>query len=211
MSWRLASRLSVVTLALLVVLVVAFFSLRNLANGQSLSGNPATVGDGQQGTDLGNVIAPDFRLTDQFGKQVSLSQFKGEPVVLTFLYTHCLTVCPLMAEQLHITMLELGANAPHVGVLAISVDPVRDTIASALAFSKAHNMTSYWHFLVGTETQLSPIWSAYAIGAQQESATVSMHTAVLYIIDKQGHERTLLDQTFTSAQLVGILQNLLKE
>ncbi len=210
MNWRLASRLSVVTLALLVVLVVAVFSLRN-ATGQSLPPNPATDVAGLQGTDLGNVPAPDFRLTDQFGKQVSLSQFKGKPVVLTFLYTHCPDVCPLIAEQLHSVMLDLGKDAQRVGVLAVSVDPQRDTIASALAFSQTHKMTSYWHFLVGTEAQLSPVWTAYSIGAQQETATVSMHTAVLYVIDKQGRERTLLDQTFTPAQLTGILQTLLKE
>jgi protein SCO1/2 len=210
MNWRLASRLSVVTLALLVVLVVAVFSLHNSSAGQSLPANPATDVAGQQGTDLGGVPAPNFRLTDQFGKQVSLSQFRGKPVVLTFLYTHCPDVCPLIAEQLHSAMLKLGSDAQRVGVLAVSVEPQRDTVAAALAFSKAHKMTDYWHFLVGTESQLSPVWTAYAINAQQETATVSMHTAVLYVIDKQGRERTLLDQTFTPAQLTGILQTLLK-
>lgn len=210
MNWRLASRLSVVTLALLVVLVVAVFSLHNVT-GQSLPPNPATDVAGLQGTNLGNVPAPGFRLTDQFGKQVSLSQFKGKPVVLTFLYTHCPDVCPLIAEQLHSVMLDLGKDAQRVAVLAVSVEPARDTIASALAFSKTHKMTGYWHFLVGTEAQLSPIWTAYSIGAQQETASVSMHTAVLYVIDKQGRERTLLDQSFTPTQLSGILQTLLKE
>jgi protein SCO1/2 len=210
MNWRLASRLSVLTLALLVVLVVALFSLRNISAGQSLASNPATNVDGSQGTDLGGVPAPDFRLTDQFGKPVSLSQFRGKPIVLTFLYTHCPDVCPLVAEQLHRVMLDLGKDAQRVGVLAVSVEPKRDTVAAALAFSQVHHMTSYWHFLVGTEAQLSPVWTAYAIGAQQVTATVSMHTTALYVIDKQGRERTLLDQTFTPAQLTGILQTLLK-
>jgi len=210
-NWRLASRLSVLTLALLVVLLVALFSLRNISAGQSPASNPATNVDGSQGTDLGGVPAPDFRLTDQFGKQVSLAQFRGKPVVLTFLYTHCPDVCPLIAEQLHRVMLDLGKDAQRVGVFAVSVEPKRDTIAAALAFSQAHHMTSYWHFLGGTEAQLSPVWTTYAIGAQQVTATASMHTTALYVIDKQGHERTLLDQTFTPAQLTGILQTLLKE
>ena len=209
MSWRLASRLSVVTLALLVVLLVAFFSLRSITSGQSLPGTPPTDGTGYQGTDLGGVSAPAFRLTDQFGKPVSLSQFRGKPVVLTFLYTHCPDVCPLIAEQLHRVMLDLGKDAQRVGVLAISVEPARDTIAAALAFSQAHHMTTYWHFLVGTQAQLAPVWTAYAIGAQQVTTTVSMHTTALYVVDKQGRERTLLDQTFIPAQLTGILRILL--
>ena len=141
MNWRVASRLSVVTLALLVILVVALFSLRSISSGQSLPSNPATDGAGLQGTDLGGVPAPAFRLTDQFGKPVSLAQFRGKPVVLTFLYTHCPDVCPLIAEQLHSVMLDLGQEAQHVGVLAISVEPTRDTIAAALAFSQVHHMT----------------------------------------------------------------------
>jgi len=209
MNGRVASRLSVVTLALLVVLVVALSSLRSISSGQSLPSNPATDGAGLQGTDLGGVPAPAFRLTDQFGKPVSLAQFRGKPVVLTFLYTHCPDVCPLIAEQLHSVMLDLGQEAQHVGVLVISVEPTRDTIAAALAFSQAHHMTTYWQFLVGTQAQLSPVWTAYAIGAQQETTTVSMHTTALYVIDKQGRERTLLDQTFTPAQLTGILRALL--
>jgi protein SCO1 len=97
---------------------------------------------------------------------VSLSQFRGKPVVLTFLYTHCPDVCPLIAEQLHRVMLDLGQEAQCVGVLAISVEPTRDTVAAALAFSKAHSMTTFWHFLVGTQAQLAPVWTAYAIGAR---------------------------------------------
>src|SRR5438270_2445132 len=116
MSWRLASRLSVITLALLVVLVVAIFSLRNGAGAPAAS-NPVASQSGLQGTDLGSEPAPDFHLRDQFGKPVSLSQFKGQPVVVTFLYTHCPDICPLIADKLHSTMQALGNSANHVVVL----------------------------------------------------------------------------------------------
>lgn len=184
MSWRLVTRLSVVVLALLVVLLVAVVGLRTVSNGQLAQSPAPTDGSGSPGTDLGGVPAPDFHLTDQFGKPVSLSQFRGKPVVLTFLYTHCPDVCPLIAEQLHRVMLDLGQDAQRVGVLAVSVEPTRDTVASALAFSQAHHMTTFWHFLVGTQAQLAPVWTAYAIGAQQVSTSVSMHTTALYVIDQ---------------------------
>jgi len=210
MSWRLASRLSVVVLALLVVLLIALVSLRTVSNGQSVKSTASTDASRSQGTDLGGVPAPDFSLTDQFGKPVSLSQFRGKPVVLTFLYTPCPDVCPLIAERLHHVLRNLGTDAQRVGVLAVSVEPKRDTVAAALTFSQAHHMTTSWHFLVGTQAQLAPVWKAYAIGAQQVWSTVSMHTTALYVIDKQGRERTLLDQDFTPTQLTGILQMLLK-
>jgi protein SCO1/2 len=212
MNWRLASRLSVVTLALLVVLTVAVLGLRTVtgAPATGLNSTPAAA-SGLQGTDLGSVPAPAFSLHDQFGKVVTLAQFAGKPVVLTFMYTHCPDVCPIMAERLHSVMVGLGADAQRVVVVAISVDPHGDSVASALNFSQVHHMVNYWHFLVGTQGELAPVWTKYAIDAQPAAATVSMHTAILYVIDKQGRERVLLDQDFTTTQLTGNLQTLLGE
>ena len=124
MNWRLASRLSVVTLALLVVVTVALLGLRNATGAPLTSINPSpTASSALQGTDLGSVPAPAFSLHDQFGKVVTLAQFAGKPLVLTFMYTHCPDVCPIMAERLHSVMVGLGADAQQVGVVAISVDP----------------------------------------------------------------------------------------
>ncbi len=208
-SWRLASRLSVITMALLVVLIVALLSLRNAAGGASSHSSTTTNALGLQGIDLGGVSAPGFQLTDQFGHTVSLAQFKGEPVIVTFMYTHCPTVCPLIAEKLHTVVQSLGSNAQKVAILAVSVDPTGDTRAAAMTFSEQHQMTSYWHFLIGTQNQLSPVWTAYAIDAQRISASTSTHTSVLYLIDKQGREQVLLDQNFTNAQMTTDLQKLL--
>ena len=47
------------------------------------------------GTSLGGAAAPDFRLTNQFGQQVSLSAFRGKVVILAFTDSECTTVCPL--------------------------------------------------------------------------------------------------------------------
>ncbi len=210
MNWRLASRLSVIVLALLVVVTIALLNWRH-ATGAPVATNTSNSTSSLNGTDLGGVPAHDFHLTDQFGKPVALSQFAGKPVVLTFMYTHCPDVCPLMAEKLHSAMLDLGKDAARVAVIAVSVDPKGDTVAAALKFSQVHRMVQYWHFLVGTQAELAPVWSAYAIDAQTQVATVSMHTAVLFLIDQHGRERVLLDQDFTSAQLTSVLKTLLSE
>src|SRR6266568_903905 len=146
-NWRLASRLSVISLALLVVALVALI--------QHNAGASKTL----QGTSLDGAPASDFHLSDQFGKPIALSDFKGKPVVLTFLYTHCPDVCPLTAEKLHSTMQMLGKDAQNVGIIAVSTDPQRDNQAAALNFSKAHNMQDSWHYLIGGEKQLSSVWS----------------------------------------------------
>src|SRR5256885_4715846 len=139
MNWRLASRLSVVTLAALVVIIVAVLGTRAgglTSNASNLT--PAVNSSGLQGTDLGGVPAPNFRLTDQFGRPVSLAQFKGRPVVLTFLYTHCPDQCPLTAEKLHAVMLSLGSDAQRVGVVAVSTDPQKGNTAAGRYISPGH-------------------------------------------------------------------------
>src|SRR2546421_10427929 len=90
MNWRLASRLSVVILAVLVVIVVAVLGTRAgglTSNASNLT--PAVNSSGQQGTDLGGVPAPNFCLTDQSGQPGFLSQFTCKQGTLTLLYKHC--------------------------------------------------------------------------------------------------------------------------
>ena len=197
MNWRLASRLSVITFAILVIIVVMVIQQQR-----------ASVSI--PGTDLGKRPAPNFQLTDQTGKQISLAQFRGKPVVLTFLFTHCPDICPLTAEHLHSTMLKMGHDAKNVGVLAVSVDPKRDDQAAALQFTQNHNMQDYWHFLIGTEQQLSPVWYEYSVYAQQQQMSVN-HSSAIFVIDKQGNERAFIDQDFTPDQLASYLDSLVQE
>ncbi len=217
MNWRLASRLSVLTLAILVVIIAALLGSRTGRQTATPSNAAQTTSTNQsalQGTDLGGTIAPDFKLTDQFGKTITLSQFKGKPTILTFLYTHCPDQCPLTAEKLHAVILNLGSQAQNVAVLAVSTDPQRDTIAAALNFSKVHRMLNYWHYLVGSHAQLSPIWSSYSVYAAPTPTTTGgtiSHTTAIFIIDKQGRERIYLGSDATTAQITTDLQVLLKE
>ena len=210
MSWRLASRFSVITMALLIVVIVALWGLRNTSGSTNANSGKSPL-SGLQGTDLGSTVAPDFHLTDQFGKPISLSQFRGEPVVLTFLYAHCPDACPLTAEKLHTTQVQLGKDASHVMMLAVSVDPKGDTPAAVQNFSTQHKLTSNWHYLIGDQTTLAPVWNSYSVDAQPATSTTSMHTSAVYVIDKMGRERVLFDSDFTPTQLQDDLKVLLAE
>ncbi len=219
MTWRLASRLSVITLAILVVLIVSVFTARRDGSQASNNVNASTTTQSSElpGTDLGGTPAPGFELKDQNGQAVSLAQFKGKPVIVTFLYTHCPDVCPLTAEQLHQTMQQLGGDAHNVGVVAISSDPKRDDQAAAQNFTKVHQMEDYWHFLIGSHEQLSPVWSSYRVYAQPRDAangkgTVD-HSSAIFVLDKQGRERSFINgnSSFKPEQLAKGLRFLIKE
>ncbi len=169
-----------------------------------------------QGSDLGSVPAPDFSLRDQTGQTVTLQSLRGKPVVITFLYTHCPDVCPLTADKLHKAATMLGKDADNAAWVAISVDPLGDTPASATQFVAAHQMTGKLHFLLGTSQELSPIWQNYAILVQsqleeQQGTNTIMHSFGVFILDKSGNERIYLNDQFDPAVVAADLRALIAQ
>src|SRR5207244_10685495 len=72
--------------------------------------------------------APDFSLRDQNGQTVTMSQLQGKVVALTFLYTRCPDVCPLMASNLAAADQRLGGDAANLEILSVSGVPANDTL-----------------------------------------------------------------------------------
>ena len=54
--------------------------------------------------------APPFALTSQDGKPVTLAELRGKVVAVTFIYTGCPDICPLLTEKMAQVQDELGAN-----------------------------------------------------------------------------------------------------
>ncbi|HLZ21220.1 MAG TPA: SCO family protein [Ktedonobacterales bacterium] len=166
----------------------------------------------KEGTDLGGATAPDFSLRDQNGETVSLASLRGHPVVLTFLDSVCPHAdCSLMAQYLNWTAKDMGVRSADVSWVAISVDPWHDTPASAAAFLQSRQVTMPFHFLLGTVSQLTPVWSTYHMQAILQSDGVVIHTSGLYVLDAQGRERLYLDEGFTPQALSGYLQVMLSQ
>ena len=63
--------------------------------------------------------APPIALRNHLGQPVTLSEYRGKAVLVTFLYTHCPDVCPLIAENLNAALRGLGAQRSRVRVLAV--------------------------------------------------------------------------------------------
>ena len=85
-----------------------------------------------------------FKLTDDTGKAVNASDYRGKIVLLYFGYTHCPDVCPLTASKFSAAQQTLGADAGRVRFVAVSVDPQGDTPQAVGAFSAAHDLRTHW-------------------------------------------------------------------
>jgi len=142
------------------------------------------------GSSLGGRPAPDFRLQNQFGQPMSLSQFRGKVVMLGFEDSECTTVCPLTTQSMLQAKDLLGAAGEKVQLLGIDANPDATSVANVLAYSRAHGLVNQWDFLTGPLAQLKAIWRSYGIAVQIEQGQID-HTPALFVIDQQGRERKL--------------------
>src|SRR3954467_2725387 len=131
-----------------------------------------------------DVRVRDFALRDQDGHRVSLRQFRGQVVVLTFMYSTCQDTCPVTATTIRGALDDLGHDVP---ALAVSVDPAHDTPDAAEAFLVKRGLSGgRMRFLLGTRAQLAPIWHDYGIRPQGNGFE---HSAYVLLIDKRGRQR----------------------
>jgi len=163
-----------------------------------------------------NVQAPDFTLTDQAGRRVSLAQFRGQVVLLVFVYSTCGPTCFLIAQQVRGALDELPRPVP---VLFVSIDPQADTAAHIRQFLQSVSLTGRVQYLTGSLSELRRVWSSYgasqAIGASaragSRSALIESATAV-YLIDARGIERALYTvEQLTPEALVHDIERLQSE
>jgi protein SCO1/2 len=134
--------------------------------------------------------APEIVLHDQNGKLFKLSSLRGKAVYLTFVYSHCPDVCPLMMQALGAA--KRGLKDPgSMQIVAVSVDPKGDTPKAVKSFLKQRLLTGKVRWLLGTRAQLRPIWTEYNILAKSvpETPAIIEHVSLIYGIDAQGRIR----------------------
>ena len=142
--------------------------------------------------------APNFSLHDQSGHLVTLAGQRGHWTIVTFLYTQCPDVCPLIAANLNGALKRDSA----LRVLAVSVDPKRDTPAAVRRYVVDHRLAPAFHYLIGSSSELARVWASYHVAALPGPKGTITHSTFEILIDPQGKERLLYDATITTDDLV---------
>ena len=170
---------------------------------------------GLQGTILDPPLSPThFALSDQSGQTTRSEDFRGKVVVLSFMYTKCPDVCPLLAAKLRQVQQGLGDAASDVAFVVISVDPENDTPAAALEFSRRHGMEHGWSYLVGPRDQLAAVWDHYFVESHRpgDDHPLLEHSSPLYLLDRRGEARVLLTGDKQELDLISAdVRNLLRQ
>ena len=143
------------------------------------------------GTTLNNRPAPNFTLTNQFGQQTSLRQFRGKVVVLSFIDSKCTTICPLTAVVLRNVQQDLGSYRRDVQLVAVNANPVATSVADVRQWSAQHHMLHQWQYVTGSAAALKTVWAHYYVSSQVLKGGVIQHIPAVYVIGPHGHERWL--------------------
>jgi protein SCO1 len=194
------------------VAIVVFLLLRTTdsapASVSGLTDEPgATWGAGKR-------PAPDFRLTDQDGKPVSISGFRGRPVIVTFIDPLCRTYCPLEGRRLNRVIQRFPAATRPV-IVAVSVNVDGNARSNLRTVVQKWQLVPQWRWAVGTHAQLAPVWKRYDIGVLAQTKTLAgvtvrdvVHTEAAYIVDAQGYERAVFLWPYTAESVERTLRRL---
>jgi protein SCO1/2 len=135
---------------------------------------------------------PDFKLVNQDNRPISLSQYRGRTLLVTFIYTQCPfpDFCPRLSHQFAEINRQLQSNPAlyaKTHLLSISFDPAHDTPKAlrAYAFSvagiKSASLFQHWEFAVPKAADLPAIATFFGLAYVPEGAVInhSLSTAVV--------------------------------
>jgi protein SCO1/2 len=141
---------------------------------------------------------PDFTLTDENGQPFSLSEQRGNVVLLFFGYTSCPDVCPTTLGTWRRIHQALGEDAQRVRFVFVTVDPERDTIERLGMHVNAFNPDFVG--LTGPQSDLEAVYDIFGVVYEKDTSSGSAmgylvnHTATTFVVDTEGRWR--LRETF---------------
>lgn len=129
-------------------------------------------------------MVPDFTLINQKGAKVSLSDFRGKGVIISFLYTQCPypDKCAMIGQKLR-NLAELGkkiGNESSLQVVAITLDPVHDKPEVLKEYAQGFDAEhKNWSFLTGSEDDIARVAGAFGVIYWTEKGVIehNMRTA----------------------------------
>ena len=159
---------------------------------------------------------PQTTLTNQHGRAISLADFGGSAVALTFIYTRCPLpqFCPLM-DRRFAEVQQLAAADPalngKIRLLSVSFDPAFDRPETLQAHARRLKADpAVWHFATADEAIVDRFAAEFGVNVIRESDGTITHNLRTAVIDPTGHVRSIVDNNaWTAEELVASLKDAL--
>jgi protein SCO1 len=199
--------LAVLSVALVVLGILLYLLIRPAGtagiNGSSVSSTHRAYAGLAETRPL---PAPALKLDNYLGTPFNLASYRGKAVFVTFLYTHCPDVCPVITSHLHTALTQMSAaERREVAIVAVSVDPRGDTPRTVAEFLRNHEMTGRMQYLLGSAAVLARVWRDWGVSSspQTENPELVAHSALIYGISAHGKVTVVYDgENFSPSEIV---------
>ena len=139
-----------------------------------------------------HVEVPRIALIDQSGRRVSVADFRGQPVLLTFAFGHCTTVCPTLVADL--LAARRAVRRDDVRLVVVTLDPWRDTPERLPSLAAHWNLQPDDHVLSGSVAEVEAALASLGVGHARDEMTGSVeHGATIVLVDQRGRIAWRLD------------------
>jgi protein SCO1 len=132
---------------------------------------------------------PDFALYDQTGAVVQAARWRGQQVMLNFIFTRCpiATMCPAATLKMTETQrLAKAAGLDKIAFVSITLDPEYDTPGVLREYAEARGIdTSNFSFLTGPEGAIKDLLKQFGILTEMEGPILK-HTLATLLINAEG-------------------------
>jgi len=174
---------------------------------RSKAGSPSVLSTGQ--------TVSDFSLVDQTNRNVTLSEFKGKVVAITFIYTRCPLPDYCVRLSNNFARLQKRFNdrmGRDLVLLSITFDPDHDPPEVLREYAEHLKANPEgWHFLTGTMSSVKQVCGLFGVNFWPDEGllTHSLHTA---IIDREGKLVANIEgNRFTAVQLGDLVETTLTQ
>jgi protein SCO1 len=155
---------------------------------------PAVLAAHQAGGDKPLPVigpAPSFTLTSQDGKPVALADLRGKVVAVTFIYTECPDICPMLTQKMVQVQDELGADfGKKIAFVSISLDPGHDTPAVLKDYAQFWGAKpDGWSFLTGSLDAVRDVTRRYGVFFSKKEDGSVEHSQLTTLVDANGQMR----------------------
>lgn len=129
-----------------------------------------------------------FKLRNQFGKEVSLSELGGKVIVADFFFTSCPSICPKLTNNMKKLQTAFKKTDSLVRFVSFTVDPARDSVQKIKAYGDKFGIDhDTWWMLTGNRNEIYDIalneFKA-SIASEGNIDTGFIHTDKFFLLDR---------------------------
>jgi protein SCO1/2 len=158
-----------------------------------------------------------FSFTDQNGKRITEKNVEGKIHIANFIFTSCVSICPVMTKHMKLLQQEFKDN-PDIVMLSYSVTPWIDNVGRLKKYADNNQITSpNWHLLTGSKAEIYTLarqsyFAEEDLGFTKDS-TQFLHTEHILLVDKTKRIRGIYNGTLEleAEQLIKDIKELMKE